>query len=177
MQKVIRNLRYDWPLHFILRLTDWLPDNIVFLRLRGFLASPFIGKCGRDLRLGRGITFYNPSQIRIGEHVYIAFGCWFMAGAIIEISDQVQFGPYCVIVSSKHIRGDKSYRYGAASSRPIRINAGSWIGAHVTIGLGVTIGRCAAIGANSLVNRDIPADSFCGGVPARVIRTEELDKS
>ncbi len=70
-----RLLRYDLPLHFVLRLTNWLPDNVMFIRLRGRLARPFFKSCGTRLGLGRNITFYNPSKIEIGEDVYIGYGC------------------------------------------------------------------------------------------------------
>ncbi|MCO5259133.1 MAG: hypothetical protein M9916_03230 [Crocinitomicaceae bacterium] len=57
MTNLIRLLRYDWPLHFVLLLTNWLPDNVVFLRLRGYLAHFFFLSCGKNLRLGRNLTF------------------------------------------------------------------------------------------------------------------------
>ena len=83
-------LRYEWPLHVVLLLTNWLPDNVIFLRLRGLLASFFLGECGDDLRLGRNVTFYNPSKIRIGSHVYLAYGCLCLAGdQPISIGDEV----------------------------------------------------------------------------------------
>lgn len=45
-----------------------------------------------------------------------------------------------------------------------------WIGANVTILQGVTIGRCAVIGAGSVVTKDVPAYSVVVGAPARVVR-------
>jgi hypothetical protein len=36
---------------------------------------------------------------------------------------------------------------------------------------GVTIGNDVVVAAKSLVNRDIPDGSLCGGIPARVIRS------
>jgi acetyltransferase-like isoleucine patch superfamily enzyme len=44
------------------------------------------------------------------------------------------------------------------------------IGANCTILPGVIIGEGAVVSAMSLVNRDIPARSFWGGVPVREIR-------
>jgi hypothetical protein len=51
--------------------TNWLPDNLIFLRLRGKLASPFFKSCGKRIGLGRNLTFYNPSIISIGNDDYI----------------------------------------------------------------------------------------------------------
>lgn len=45
-----------------------------------------------------------------------------------------------------------------------------WIGADVTILPGVHIGRCAVIGAGSVVTGDVEAYHIYAGVPARKIR-------
>lgn len=142
MNKLQRLIRHDWPVHFFLLLTNWLPDNTVFLRLRGLLISPFLGACGRNLRLGRNVTLYNPSRIYFGNDVYAAFGCWFMAGGNIRVEDEVLLGPYCVIASSTHSRASGSFRFapppskchsyrarllaGSARSCDWRVKGGNW---------------------------------------------------
>lgn len=171
MSNFKRLLRYDWPLHFVLLLTNWMPDNVQVLRLRGLLAAPFFLKCGRNLRLGRNITFYNPSKISIGNDVYIALGNWFMAVEEISIGDEVLFGPYNVIVTSNHTMQNGSFRYGKSSVAPISIGKGSWVGANCTIVKGITIGNGCAVGANSLVNKDVQSYTLVGGNPAKLIRT------
>lgn len=45
-----------------------------------------------------------------------------------------------------------------------------WIGCNATILRGVTVGCGAVIGANALVNKDIPPYAIVGGVPARIIK-------
>lgn len=170
MSKLLRLLRYDWPLHFVLLLTNWLPDNVIFLRMRGSLAKYFLGSCGKNLRLGRNICFYNPRDIFIGRDVYIAYGCWFMAGGRIIIDDEVLFGPYCVVVSSNHTRNEHSYRYGAHSHSPIRIGRGCWIAAHVTLVAGSCIDKGTLVAAGSTVTGTIPANVLVGGLPARVLK-------
>lgn len=110
--RVTQLFRYDWPLHLVLFLTNWLPDNVIFLRLRGYLARPFFKECGGDLRLGRNVSFYNPSNIVFGSNIYIAYGCWFSAGDRIEVEDEVLFDPYVCVASSNHTRLGGSYRYG-----------------------------------------------------------------
>ena len=54
-------------LHFVLLFTNWLPDNVIFLRFRGFLANFFLMGTCKNLRIGRNVTFYNPSKIYIDD--------------------------------------------------------------------------------------------------------------
>ena len=165
-----RLLRHDWPLHFILLLTNWLPDNVSFIRLRGRLAKPFFKKCGVNLGIGRNVTFYNPSTIEIGNDVYIAFGCWFLGAGSVVIEDEVMFGPYVVVSPSNHTKLGNSYRFGEPSSSNITIKSGSWIGAHSTIVIGANVGKGSLIAANSVLNKSTEDNSVYGGVPAKFIK-------
>lgn len=174
MRKLWRLLRHDWPLHFVLLLTNWLPDNVPFLALRGSCARPFLGKCGKGLKLGRNVVLYNPSRIYFGENVYAAYGCWFMAGDEINLGNGVMCGPYSVLVSSEHTREGGSFRHGAPRPAPIRIEEGSWLGAHVVVTAGVTIGKSAVIAAGAVVTKDVEPISVVGGVPARWIKTLDV---
>ena len=164
-------IRYDWPLHLVLALTNWLPDNVIFLRLRGFLASKFFGECGEDLRLGRNVSFYNPGKISLGSHIYMAFGCLYIAGdKPISIGDEVIMGPYCVLASNNHTALGNSFRYGKPESAPIVIKAGCWLGAHVVVTAGSIIGHGVLVAAGAVVTGSIPDRVLVGGMPAKVIK-------
>jgi maltose O-acetyltransferase len=170
VKKLHRLLRYDWPAHFVLLLTNWLPDNVPFLALRGALLRPFLGSCGKNLRLGRNVTFYNPSAVRLGRDVYVAYGTWFMAGAVMEVGNEVLFGPYCVIVSSEHGQDGCSFRLGKSRAAPISIGDGCWLAAHVTVTAGVSIGAGSVAAAGAVVTENVPGGTVVGGVPARVLK-------
>lgn len=165
------NLRFSWPMHLVLLLTNWLPDNVLFLRLRGYLAAPFLGSCGKNLRIGRDITFYNSQNIHIGSNVYIAKGNWFNGSAKITIGDEVIFGPYSVVSASNHTMLDDSFRYGPPIRKPISIGKGSWIAGNCSITAGVQIGKGVLIAGSSAVTKDIPDFHMAGGVPAKVIKS------
>ena len=169
MNRWLYYLRYDWPLHFIMVLTSWLPNNAVCFRFRGMLARPFFGSCDPHLSLGRNITFYNASCIHLGSNVYIAIGCVFLALGEIIVEDEALFGPYVVVSATNHTKEHGSYRFGDVEMPPIKIGFGSWIGAHTTIMGGAVIGRGCMIGSNAAVTRGvIPDDCFAAGVPAVV---------
>jgi acetyltransferase-like isoleucine patch superfamily enzyme len=147
-------------------LTNWLPDNVIFIRLRGLLASLFFKKCGKRLGLGRNITFYNSGQIEIGNDVYIAIGCWFSASNGVIIEDEVLFGPYNVIATSNHTRKNQSFRFGKNCGEKITINKGAWIGANCTLISGSKIGKGSVIGANSVVIGEVPDNCLVAGNPS-----------
>lgn len=172
VSKLLRLLRHDWPVHFVLTVTNWLPDNTPCLRLRGSLLQPFLGSCGRNLRVGRNVAIYNPTQLHVGSNVYLAYGTWIGAGAPISVEDDVMFGPYCVIASGDHTRQNGSFRHGGLHREPIVIGRGSWLAAHSTIASGARLGRGCLIAANSAVTSgSIPDGSLAGGVPAKIIRS------
>jgi acetyltransferase-like isoleucine patch superfamily enzyme len=170
MKNIVRLLRYDLPLHFVWLLTNWLPDMVVILRLRGWLMRPFFRSCGKNFRVGRNVTFYNPKNIIIGSDVYIAYGNWFSAGAIIAIEDKVIIGPYCIFSSSNHTKKDGSFRYGKSIKKPIYVSEGVWIAGQCSILSGAVIGHGSLVAANSVVNRKIDTGVLCGGSPAKIIK-------
>lgn len=169
-------LRFDWPLHLILLLTNWLPDNVLFLKLRGRLVRPFLGRCGSHLNLGRNVTFHNPSLVEVGNYVHISYGCMFSAVTKISIDDEVMFGPYCVVISGDHTLHEGSFRFGEVKSQPIKIMRGSWLGAHVVITAGCCIGEGSLMAAGAVVSHDIEGCTMVGGVPARPIKYLLEDK-
>ena len=167
----MRVLRYLW-FHFISVATGWLPDLRPVLRLRGFLLRPSFKSCGRNLQVTRGVSVNFTNRVEIGSDVFLGTGCWLHAGGGIVLEDEVQVGPYAVLVTGDHTRIDGSYRFGPSSLAPIRVCRGAWIAAHATVTKGVCIGRCALLAANSVATHDIPPHAIAGGVPARVIQKE-----
>lgn len=174
IERILNRLRYDWPLHFIMILTSWLPNSVTSYRIRGMLTRPFFGSCGTNFRINRNVEFLNASSIEIGKNVYIAAGCIFLALDVILIGDEVMFGPYVVVTSGKHTKVKGSYRYGPEEKEPIKIGAGTWIGSNTTITAGATIGCGCVIGCNAAVTRgDIPDNAFAAGVPAVIKRIDQ----
>ena len=53
---------------------------------------------------------------------------------------------------------------------PVTIRRNAWVAVNVTILPGVEVGEGAIVASNSLVNKDVPPMTLCGGVPAKVIK-------
>jgi acetyltransferase-like isoleucine patch superfamily enzyme len=166
---IFKHLRYHIPLHFVLWLTNFLPDNVIFIRLRGWLSTPFFAKCGKNLGLGRNISFYTSSEIVIGDNVYIAYGCW-LAGPLI-IEDEVMFGPYCITAPGNHTKLKGSYRYGNNTIGKALIKKGSWLGAHSMLaGDNPVLGKGSVLAANSVLICNGEDHSLYAGSPAKKIK-------
>ena len=164
----MRILQYLW-FHFVSVATSWLPDLRPVLRLRGFLLHPAFKSCGKNFQIARNVTINFGSRLEIGNDVYIAGGCWLHAWGGITIEDDVQLGPYVVLVTGDHTRENGSYRNGPSKLGPIRLARGCWLAAHSTVTKDVTVGQGALLAANSVATHDIPPLALAGGVPARVI--------
>lgn len=157
-------------MHFVLLLTNWLPDNVIFIRLRGFLASPFFKSCGKKLGIGRNVVFYDPSKISFGSYVYIAYNCWFAAAEEIVVEDEVLFGPGIIVTSTNHDRQNGSYRFGSGIDKPILIKKGSWIGGNSTITAGSVVGSGSIVGANTVVSGVVNDNVLFAGNPGRQVK-------
>ncbi|MCR4290479.1 MAG: acyltransferase [Candidatus Scalindua sp.] len=86
----------------------------------------------------------------------------------ITIGDYVSFGHDCQVLTGYHdmfLRGKE--RQDTIKHAPVTIGNGVWIASRVTICPGVTIGDNAVVGAGSIVLKDIPANEFWCGIPAK----------
>ena len=84
----------------------------------------------------------------------------------VSIGNSVKF----ITSSHKFLDQYDLIKNQGVTTKPIIVEDNVWIGCGVTILQGVKISKNSIIGANSLVNKDIPQDSIAAGVPCKVIR-------
>ncbi|MBE0635158.1 sugar O-acetyltransferase [Candidatus Bipolaricaulota bacterium] len=110
------------------------------------------------------------SNIYLGEGVFLNFNCVILDCARIDIGAHTQLGPNVQIYAASHPLSAAARRRGLECAKPVSIGADCWIGGHVVICPGVTIGDRCVIGAGSVVIKDIPDDTLAVGNPAKPIR-------
>lgn len=88
----------------------------------------------------------------------------------IVISKAAKIGYNCTIYQNVTIgsKTQKSGNYSPKNYPQIGNNVTIYAGA-VILG-GITIGNNAIIGANSVVNKNIPPNTIVGGIPAKIIK-------
>lgn len=108
-------------------------------------------------------------NIHLGKNVFINSCCQFQDQGGIFIGDCCLIGPGTMMATLNH--GFQPEDRQNMTHAPIVIGKGVWIGAHVTILPGVTVGDNAIIAAGAVVTKDVAADTIVGGVPAKAIRS------
>jgi acetyltransferase-like isoleucine patch superfamily enzyme len=108
--------------------------------------------------------------LRVGPRTTFGARCRLELGGRVEIGTGVTICHDVSIMTIAHAIGPASDRAGTTVYRDVRIEDGVWIGAHVVICPGVTVGRGSVLTSGSVVMRDVPPDSLVQGTSARVVR-------
>lgn len=169
-------------------------DKAVFILLYRSSFKSF----GRKSTLQFPFKVNGAKHVRIGNNVHIEENAWLLAYKNDETRPQLSVGDNTYIGRMSHIVSVKNVEIGkhvliadkvyvsdnlhafADVEIPIKsqeilfkkevsIGDNSWLGENVSV-LGARIGKHCVIGANSLVNKDIPDYSVAVGIPAKVIK-------
>ena len=117
---------------------------------------------GADCSLGQNVNI--GTGVRIGNGVRIQNNVSVYEG--VELEDNVFCGPSCVFTNVNTPRAHFPVHGVYARTR---VREGASLGANCTIVCGHTIGRCAMIGAGSVVTTDVKDYALMAGLPARQI--------
>lgn len=155
-------------------LTHWL---LYYKPLRVWFQKRKVKNIGKNSEVRPYATILGTDNIIIGDGVIIPPYTLLSthptdASSTITIEDDVLLGPNVSIYSSTH-RFDNPeipVKDQGYIINPVVLKKGCWIGINVVILPGVTIGRNAVIGANSVVNADVPDYAVAVGSPARIIK-------
>ena len=190
MWKIIQIL-----ISIIKRINIQLYNKIIksyFKKMDGCIISPHQLMGEKYISIGKGTTIskggiltawdkyesqtFTPS-IKIGNNTYIGEYAHITACKEIIIGNNVLTGRRIYISDNAHGNSSKEEIDIPPIKRPLYVKGSViiednvWIGERVCILSGVHIGKGAIIAANAVVTHDVPAACVVGGVPAKIIKT------
>jgi acetyltransferase-like isoleucine patch superfamily enzyme len=143
-----------------------------------FIRKTSFAKCSSLVTITPPCYVLGYKNISIGEKVSIGPGAF-----ISTPNAKLKIGNYCAIAegltihTGNHVRVTGKYLTDINESnkpmgydKDVEIGDECWIGCHVTILSGVTIGRGVTLAAGAVVNKSLPPYSICGGVPAKPLK-------
>ena len=165
----ILNALYGYEaINLLLRVA---PSRVIIRILRYYGAT-----IGNGVRISSPLTIHNADQsknlfsnLTIGNECYIGRDCIIDLMGMVKIGNNVTISHRAILnthtnagkspVSEKRLKN----RVGIIS-----INDGAYLGLNVTVLESVSIGKNCIVGANSLVNNDLPDNVIAHGVPCVV---------
>jgi acetyltransferase-like isoleucine patch superfamily enzyme len=132
------------------------------------MIGPF---CSLSAGMVPGQALLHDEVLLIGDGCLIGRGSSLVAHYSVRIGNGVYTGPNVYITDQNHAWDEPDLPIGrqAAPEQPVSVGDGSWLGTGVVVLPGVTIGRHVAVGAGSVVTKDLPDHAVAVGVPARVV--------
>ena len=126
----------------------------------------FYNQIGENSIVNNQITVVAPRNVKIGNFVTVMNGALMMGRGGITLEDKVLVAANAQLISNNH----DPYEREVLICKPILIKYGAWIGAGATILPGVTVGKYAIVGSDSVVTKDIPDYAVAVGNPAKVVK-------
>lgn len=140
------------------------------IEMRETLLKKIIGKTNGKFLIEQPFWCDYGYNIEIGKNFFANHNCVILDGAKVTFGDNVFIAPSCGFYTAGHPLDREQRNQGLEYAYPITVGNDVWIGAHVVVLPGVTIGDEVVIGAGSVVNRDIPSGVIAAGNPCKVIR-------
>ena len=157
-------VRWFYPeakgIHLLYQLYFFIPQKV--FRINGAVPWP--------VHYTSRILFHK--NIKVGTHSApgMTGNCYIQARNRIQIGSNFRMGPGVGLISANHSEEDYDIHLKAL---PIVIGDNVWIGMNTAILPEVQIGNNVIIGANSMVNKNLPSNVVAAGNPCKVIREKK----
>jgi acetyltransferase-like isoleucine patch superfamily enzyme len=128
---------------------------------------------GQGVFIGRNtILSCKNGDIVVDDKANIGFNCEIFSASRVRVGKSVLMAAYTYLVGGDHLydRVDIPVLEQGRTARGIEVADNVWLGTHVVVTDGSSIGRDAIIGAGAVVVGEIAEFGIATGIPAKVVR-------
>lgn len=129
-------------------------------------------KCQGRIIVNDDVMIYSRGELTLGDNFGINSYSRIVTHEKIEIGNNVTIGQMVSILDHDHnyIVQDGNMGLDGYQTTPVKVGNNVWIGDKSTVLRGVSIGNNVVVGANTLVNKDVPDNCVIGGVPFKILK-------
>lgn len=131
-------------------------------------------KIDSNVRIDRGVRILGTNQaiIHLKEGVRVGLYSVFNGGDSISVGEKCLISGFVYLQTSMHGFKDKSMNVQAQGydHAPVVLENDCWLGTHVVVLPGVTLGQGVVVGSNAVVSKPIEKYKVVGGIPAKEIK-------
>lgn len=165
--------------HFKKRIVWYIINHTIF---RVFFYGKLACKCRNSILRFFGATIHEDACVYPTCNIFAPWNLFLGRSCIgpntrIYNKDKVQIGDDCIISQGAYLctaSHDIERELLPLITEHVTIKDQVWVAADAFIGMGVTIGQGAVVGARAAVFKDVEPWTVVGGNPARVIKRREI---
>lgn len=142
-----------------------------FKKWRIFVLRMFGANIGEGCVVRASAEIWDPKNLVLGQYSCIGPKTKIYNPAPIILGDKVTISQYAYLCTASHDITDKN---NPLITDSIKVESFAWVAADAFVGMGVTIGEGAVVGARSSVFKDVEPWAVVGGNPAKFIKKRIL---
>lgn len=129
-----------------------------------------------DTEVYSSVKIWAPWNLRMGHRACLGPDviCYNQDKVILD--DDVVVSQYSYLCTASHDVNMLNTANDSLIIAPIKIKEKAWVGSRAFIGLGVTVGKAAIVGATASVYKDVEDFHVVGGNPAKTIKIRPLNE-
>ena len=139
----------------------------IFWRWRNCVLRLWGAKIGRNSKISASVKIWAPWNLEIGRYTAIGAGVNCYNPGKILLGNRVVLSQRAYLCTASHDIQDAENHLITSC---ISVGSFAWIASEAFVGMGVTIGEGAVVGARAAVFKDVEPWTVVGGNPAKVLK-------
>lgn len=141
--------------------------TVFFWKWNNFLLRLFGAQLSSTAKVYSSCQIDYPWNLKMGDYTCIGPHTIIENSVLVTLEDRATISQHTYLCTGSHNVQSKTFH---SVRKPITLKKDSWVASNCFIGLGVTVGEGAVVGARASVFKDVEPWTIVGGNPAKFIK-------